>query len=510
MSEREWREASDMKRSTATLAAIVIAAALLRFWSLGAGIPYAIGDDEPQIMNRSLAMVKTGDFNPRFYDYPSLYLYVQSGVVVTRFLAGATAGEWRSLEQAHSPDFYLWGRAVTALLGTATVGLVFFIGTRWGTRHALLAASLMAVMPLHVRESHFVLTDVPVTFFVTLVFLLALRAHEHPRAMAYFWAGAAAGLATATKYPGALSLLLPLIAVWMTPATRPSRLVGAGAIIAGAAIAFLVAAPYTLLDLPGFLNGYANLMGSYTNRALPEPPAVTYFKHLRNALWWPGTLAVIGGAIFAIVRAIKGPGRVRWTLAVTFPAVFFWFISQQMLVFGRYLLPLVPFVCVLAATAIVSGVSLLRRFAIPRLPRTALIAALTIAVLLPPAWVCVNLNRSLGSRTAADAYAWIRTNVPEDSRIFIESNRLTLAGQPYRSRHVEQLREHTYEQYVEWGVDYLVASSQSYGRYLHEPYKSPNEYAEYMRLFTQAKEVARFTPPAGKPWPELVIYKVKP
>ena len=36
----------------------------------------------------------------------------------------------------------------------------------------------MAVMPLHVRESHYVLTDVPVTFFVTLTFLLSLRAHE--------------------------------------------------------------------------------------------------------------------------------------------------------------------------------------------------------------------------------------------------------------------------------------------------------------------------------------------
>jgi hypothetical protein len=296
----------------------------------------------------------------------------------------------------------------------------------------------------------------------------------------------------------------------MTPATRPSRLVGVGATIAGAAIAFLVAAPYTLLDLPGFLNGYANLMASYTNRVLPEAAAITYFKHLRNALWWPGMLAAIGGAIFAIVRAVKGPGRVRWTLAVTFPAVFYWFISQQTLVFGRYLLPLVPFVCVLAATAIVSGVSLLRRFAIPRLARTALITALTIAVLLPPTLVCVSLNRSLGSRTAADAYAWIRANVPQDSRIMIESNRLTLAGAPYRTRHVDQLREHTYEDYVASGVDYLVASSQSYGRYFQEPHKSPQEYEEYMRLFTLATEVARFTPPAGKPWPELVIYKVKP
>jgi hypothetical protein len=36
------------------------------------------------------------------------------------------------------------------------------------------------------------------------------------------------------------------------------------------------------------------------------------------------------------------------------------------------------------------------------------------------------------------------------------------------------------------------------------------EYEDYMRLFTQAKEVARFTPPPGKRWPELIILRVKP
>ena len=497
-----------MKRSTATLAVIVLAAAVLRFWSLGAGIPYAIGDDEPQVMNRSLQMVKSGDFNPRFFDYPGLYLYAQAAVVVVRFVAGATVGEWRSLDEVDSHDFYLWGRALTAALGTATVALVFFIGSRWGTRHALLAAALMAVMPLHVRESHFVLTDVPVTFFVTLAFLLSLRASEHPVPKAWFWAGAAAGLAAATKYTGALALISPLLAVWMTPAARPSRLAGAFAALVGAAVAYLVAAPYTVLDLPGFLNGYAQLMGSYT-RAAAEPPAITYLKHLRNAMWWPGFIAALAGVVFGLVRAVNGPGRVRWVVAVSFPLLFFWVLSKQSLVFGRYLLPLVPFVCVLSAIAIVSGVSLLRRFSIPRWPRTALITALTIAVLLPPSVTAVNLNRSLASRTAADAYVWIHEHVQPNSRIVIESNRLTLSGAPYVSRNVGQLRYQTYEEYEAEGVDYLVASSQSYGPIFGEPHRYQSEYADYMRLFTQTQEVARFTPPPGRPWPEIVIYRLK-
>ena len=92
----------------------------------------------------------------------------------------------------------------------------------------------------------------------------------------------------------------------------------------------------------------------------------------------------------------------------------------------------------------------------------------------------------------------------------IESNRLTLVGAPYRSANVRQLRDQTYQDYVAAGVDYLVASSQCYGDYLKEPQRFRTEYSEYMNLFTQAKEVARFTPPEDKPWPELIIFRVKP
>lgn len=508
MTEREWREASDMRRSTAMLAAIIVSAAVLRFWSLGAGIPYAIGVDEPEIVERAATMMRTGDFNPRFYHYPTLYIYVQLVVGCARFLAGATAGEWTSLQQAGSENFYLWGRVVTAAIGTATVLVTYFIGLRWGTRYALLAAGLMAVMPMHVRESHFVLTDVPATFLVALSFLLALRAGERPTFRAFALSGAAAGLAAATKYTGAVALLLPLITAWMTRDARPSRLGAALAASGAAALAFLIAAPYTILDLPGFLNGYAHLMESYSGWKPPQSPIITYLKHLLIAFWWPGALAVVVGVIFAVVRSINGPGRLRWTLVVAFPTVFLWFLSRQPLVFGRYLLPMVPFLCILASVAVVSGVSLLRRFSIPRVARTALIAALTVGVLLPPATQAVSFNRTLRAETVAQAYDWIRTNVPQDATVIIEARNLVLPGKTYKGGNVRQLRERTYEEYVARNVDYLVASSQCYGPYLDEPQRHPLEYAQYRRIFSQAREVARFTPPRGKPWPELIIFKV--
>ena len=98
---------------------------------------------------------------------------------------------------------------------------------RWGARHAALAAGLMAVMPLHVRESHYVLTDVP--------------SHVLRHADAPAHAGRARTRARAAALPGRAprpgsprprstragsSIVVPLIAVWMTLGTKPSRLVG--------------------------------------------------------------------------------------------------------------------------------------------------------------------------------------------------------------------------------------------------------------------------------------------
>ena len=503
-----------MRQSAVTLAMILALAAMLRFVGIGSGIPFNIGVDEPEIMDRAIRMMRTGDFNPHFFDYPGLYFYVQLAVACLRFIVGATAGQWTSLDQVDAADFYLWGRAVTALLGTVTVFLVYQIGMRWGTRYAALAAGLMAVMPLHVRESHYVLTDVPLTFFVTVGLLLTLRAAERERAIDFAWAGAAAGLAAATKYPGALSLLVPLVAVWMTLGVKPSRLAASLAAVGGAAAAFLLAAPYTVLDLPAFLNGYAHLAGYYSPKPLAEPAATTYFKHLTRSMAWPAFLLLLIGLGLGAVRSIRGPGRVRWTVTLVFPLVYFYFLSGQTLVFGRYLLPLLPSVCLLAAAGCVSGVSLLRRFDIPRTARTAIIAAITIAAVLPPAWQSLVFMRMLTRTSTVElAHAWMLENIPKGSSVVIETQAL-LTGSAFKATNVPQLVDdyrapQEYADYVQNGVEYIVASSQKYGDALQMPHKHPALYAAYMRLFEQSREVARFTPDAEHPGPELRIYKLK-
>lgn len=508
----EWREPADLNPSRLGLVLALLAAAMLRFWALPQGVPFNVGVDEPEVMERAVRMMKTGDFNPHFFDYPTLYMYVQAAVAVVRFVCGAMRGLWSGLAQAPTDAFYVWGRAVTALIGTATVWVVYRAGMRWGARTALLAAVMIAVMPLHVRESHYVLTDVPATFLVMLTFLLSLRAHERSTAWSFALAGAAAGLAGATKYNGVLAVLMPLLACVMTPAARPSRPVAFLWVIGGVLAGFFIAAPYTFIDLPRFLNQFARLSSEYrTPLSTAEPVSQIYLKHLRNALFWPGSAIAIGGLALGLWKIFRGPERLKWAMVTVFPLVYFRFISNQNIFYGRYLLPLLPFLSIVAAAAVVWMVGWMRQIRLPRPARHIVTAALTLAAIVPPAYTAIRYDANAAKVwTTEQAYDWIRRELPAGTSIRLEGSLAIKLPASYHASYVKQLRLDGVEFYAGTGIQYLVASSQCYGLFFANPQQFRSEYADYQQIFAQTEEVARFQATAEHPGPELVILKVKP
>lgn len=513
MSEREYREAIDRRVPRFALAAVLIVAAILRYWALHHGIPYAVGVDEPEIVERALNMMRSGSLNPHgFFDYPAFSMYIQLVVFIAHFLAGAVAGAWGSIDDLTISSFYWWGRAAFATFGIATVFVLFQAGLRWGASHALLSAALLAVIPLHVTYSHYVLTDVPLTFFTTVTLLLTLVAAEKNTTKAFVIAGAAAGLAAGMKYNGGLAALMPIVACLTTrpsPGSRPGRVLLIGL---ASVVAFVLTSPYTVLDLPGFLNGFARLAGEYRHNApVADQIWLVYLKHLRLTFGWPALLLAGGGLIIAAVGWLRGPGRVRWAVVLTFTIVYFMTVAGQHIVFARYLLPIVPMLCLLAATAVISGVGFLRRYDVARAPRTVLVTALTIAALVPPAIQAIQFDRMIAKAGTADlAFDWVTARIPKGASVVLESRKIVFPVGMYNAKNVKTLLAQDYDGYVTDGVEYVVASSQCYGPYFEAPQDSPAEYAAYMTLFGRMQEIVRFTPDERHPGPELRIFKVQP
>ena len=454
-------------RSLLMLSVIVAAAAVARLWRIDAGIPHAVGIDEPQIVDRALRILHTGDWNTHIFDYPTLVIYLHAMVAIGRFLWGALNGEWASLDAFSITAVYVAGRAVAALIGVATVWLTYRIGRELDSRRvALLAAAQMATIPLHVRESHFILTDVPMAALSTLAVWLSMRAARVGTARAYAWAGAACGLAAAAKYTGGVALVAVLTAWWLHERSAPDRLRKLFAAFGAAALAFLAGAPYTLLDLPGFLDGFA---AQFSRFAAPshttDPSWLLYMKHLSpSAARWTVPLAIAG---FAAVFW-RGRSRTRWMPAVAFTAAYFYALSSHSHVFGRYALPLLPMMCLFIAAAVFDLVDLLARLAPLASPsrRGAVAAIAVLLVLYGPASATVRwLDQLKRSDTRALAAEWLRSNTPRAARVAVESNGPTyLASAGFKVTGTDMLIDRPLDWYRQ-RADYLVISATDLARY---------------------------------------------
>src|SRR5438093_1755988 len=401
-----------LRRAARMLALWVIlaAAAAARLWYLAAGVPHAVGIDEPQVIDRAIRILRTGDWNPHVFDYPTLVIYAHAVVAIARFLSGALRGEWASLDGFSAAAIYGSGRLFAGLIGVATVWLTYRLGSELASRRlGLLAAAQVALQPQHVRESHFILSDVPMTALTTLAIWLAVRAARLGTVGAYAVAGAASGLAAAAKYNGGLVLIAVAVAWLIEARSSPDRLRKAGAALGGAALAFLLGAPYTLLDMPAFLDGFAAQFARFAGPSRGEPAWLLYLKHLSHAGWVSLPIGVAGIAILLW----RPDTRRRWAPVIAFAALYFYALSSHSNVFGRYVLPLVPVLSLFTSIAILELLELFRRLPALSRPviRGALLAAAVVLLLYPAAAVTIGwLDDVKRTDTRTLAAEWLKSN----------------------------------------------------------------------------------------------------
>ena len=450
------------------LVLILAAAAAARLWFLTAGVPHAVGIDEPQVVDRAIRILRTGDWNPHVFDYPTLVIYFNAVLAIVRFLWGALQGEWRSLDAFSVEAIYSAMRSAAALIGILTVWITYRLGTELVSRAVgLFAAVQLAVRPMHVRESHFVLTDVPMTALTTLAMWMTVRAMRLGSVRAYAWAGAACGFAAAAKYNGGLAILA-VGAAWLLQERRaPDRGRKILAVFAAAAGAFLLCAPYTILDMPAFLDGFAAQFARFAIPPAPgaDPAWLVYLKHL--SLPW---------LRFWVPLGVLGIGLLIWRPRTRLPAipvavftlVYFYVLSSHSHVFGRYALPLVPVLCVFTAAATLEIVDALTRISALRRPIwQPLLTAVAVVMLTAPAisstvgWID-GLKRPDTRTIAAE---WLKANTPRGTRVAVENSGPTyLEAAGFKVAGVELLLDRPIDFYRS-RVDYLVISAGDTARY---------------------------------------------
>jgi hypothetical protein len=417
----------------AAVIAILGIAGVVRAIPVEAGLPYTTYVDEGHYLHPTAHMVagttwKVGRFlHP--YQHPTL-LYDLTAVATE---GGRITGVQHVQSQAETTSLslnydliepesmILAGRIIDIVLSVGTVLLTVLLAWKLVGRTAALAAGVFcALLPSLVTRSPIVIVDTPAAFFVALTLLLLAHSTTSRRAsLLVALAGVSAGLAFTSKYPsGAVFVaVVVLVARRQDIARNVKRRWLEVAALGGAAAA--------LVTMPGLVLAPVQVATDIVSEAkvyVHKTSATNYAQDMvnRHEVGW--SIAVLGAiGLFLLWRRTAAHDLTIAWLAFAVPSAAY--LGVQNFQPFRNLLPLLPYLTIAAAAALVDAARLVGRLtSLPRLAQDAAVIALAAVVGLylfrggVQPWLRQN-EHVVDSRTMA--VDWLETHAQPGSRILV-------------------------------------------------------------------------------------------
>ena len=307
--------------------------------------------------------------NPHFFAYGSFPLYL---LAITGNLLSHISPAFATFA-----NLTLTGRVINALFDTGTILLTGCLGLlltndrspgrKYAWAVALLAAVLVAFTPLQVQLSHFYTVDTMLLFFVTLTVLACVVLVDTDKPVRWsLLAGLGYGLALATKFSAA-PLVVPLTVAlamrWYRQDFFSIVMPLLNAFIA-TLISFLIAMPYALLDMSEFINQVSE-QGNLARGTLDFPyvrqfaGTIPFLYQAQNMLLWGIGLTLgiaIAAAFIWLGWQIWKCSAGLWLVVLSWIVVYGVLTGSFYVKFMRYMLPLYPFLTLMAASVLVAFV----------------------------------------------------------------------------------------------------------------------------------------------------------
>lgn len=515
---------------------LLLVALLMRLRGISFGLPALNDPDELMFELGAVRMLREHTLNPGWFGHPATTtMYALAVLNVLTFLLGYLVGWFQSV-QAFGQAIYVdpsWailpGRVLMTAFGVGTVWLTWRLGTALHNRRTgLVAAVLLAVDPLAITYSQIIRSDMMACFFMMLCFLSAVRIAREDRWRDYGMASIWLGLAVATKWPFALSILAIFGAVvWrmvIDPVKRVRtirRMIFAGML---SVLVLLAVSPFLVID---FHTVFLNLRGQMEVHHL----GATGGPPLDNLWWYVREPIFKGLGIAGLIALALGTMRLRRapeTLLILGPFIIGYLVvlSTQHLIWERWALPLMPPLSIIAAVGLLWGLERLGRLTRGPVRRAVNIVVLAL-VLAPLVLKAQTIAQERMHDTRQQASHWAIDHIPAGSTVLIEHFAFDLVQQPWRFlfplgnvgcvdakamlqgkisyRMID--RDRGGRSNVDFGTlapgkretcraDYAILTQ--YDRYRAEQQTFPAQYANYQWLLSHGKIVATFRPKPGQ------------
>ncbi len=441
---------------TAALVLLCVGTLFLEFTHIQQTLPYPLHVDEGFISGPASEVLVKGQLHPARFNYPSLPSYIAAGAMAVGFLRGATHAEIRSVDQIGSvgypyyetPRVMQTARQAFALLSViclAMTGLAAWLAFRKPLT-ILLAPLILLASPLFVRHSWTYLNvDIVGTSFVMLAVAACLLAVARPSLRrSALVPGMFVGLAAGSKYTMVLAALPVLLALGLY-VPRARRLSACGVALAAMLVAFLAAVPYSVIDIPGFLNGLGYEAFHYASghAGFAGEPGLQqflyYLKHFLSEFGYPAALL----AVLGVILLPRADWR-RAAVVTIFPAGLLWLLSSQRVHFTRNALAIHPFIAMFASFGLVVLLewvanAVTRWRWVPKRMNVPVVVGLLLVIAAVPFWrFADHLRDRTDSRNLARA--WVVEHIPANWTIVVPTELgFDLRGPEMRGRPVKVL-----------------------------------------------------------------------